>query len=73
MAYELWDVEFGNLLADFATEDAALAVVRDTVEARGADSITHLALAYEDENGDTHPIAAGLALADRAHRSVSMR
>jgi hypothetical protein len=73
MAYELWDIEFGNLMADFSTEDAALAVVREAVEARGADSITHLALAYEDESGDTHPIAAGLALADRAQRSVSMR
>lgn len=72
MAYEIWDVEFGNLLADFATEDAALAVVRDTVEARGVDSTTHLALAYEDEDGETHPIAAGAALAERAQRAIAV-
>lgn len=73
MAHELWDTEFANLIADFPTEDAALAAVRAEVEARGSNAVAHLALGYEDENGDTHPIAAGLALADRAQRSVSIR
>lgn len=73
MAYELWDAEYANLLAEFSNEDAALAAVRGEVEARGSDGVTHLALAYEDEDGETYPIAAGAALAERALRPIAMR
>ena len=73
MAYELWDAEYANLLAEFSNEDAALAVVRDEVEIRGSNGVAHLALAYEDEDGETHPIAAGAALAERALRAIAIR
>ncbi len=73
MAYELWDTEFNNLLADFSTEEEALAVVRKGVEARGVEAIAPLALGYEDEDGETHFIAAGVALAERAQRAIAIR
>lgn len=70
MAYELWDIEYGNLIADFSTEDEALAVVRKAIEVKGPDFITRLALGCEDDSGDSHPIAAGAA---RAQRAIAVR
>lgn len=64
MAYELWDQRAANLLADFETEAAALAAVRALTDQHGPD-VVHawsLALAHEDDEGETHPVAAGAAL-----------
>lgn len=66
MAYELWDVETANLVGDYDTEVAALAVVRRSIGVHGRGTVDALALAYEDSEGEAHPIAAGAALAERA-------
>ena len=73
MPYELWDVETANLVGDYATEEAALAVVHQSLQAHGPGAVAHLALAFEDAAGDTHPIASGPALAERAGRSASVQ
>jgi hypothetical protein len=70
MSYELWDTESANLLGDYPTEQEALIVVRRTALAHGSSAVSSFALAFEDEEGETHPIAAGEALLDRAHSAI---
>ncbi|MGH2534441.1 MAG: hypothetical protein ACRDJW_19405 [Thermomicrobiales bacterium] len=65
MAYELWDMETANLIGDFPTEEAALTAIRQG----GLGAVATLALAFEDEMGETHSIAVGPALAQRAQAS----
>lgn len=64
MAYELWDQHNANLLDDFESEAEAVAAVRILVEKHGPDAVCawSLALAYEDDTGETHPIAAEATL-----------
>ena len=66
MAYERWDRETANVIGDYATEDDALAIVRQSVHAFGAESAAILALAFADDEGESHPIAAGDVLIQRA-------
>lgn len=66
MAFELWDTESANIIDDFPTQESALAAVRQAIQASGPAVADHLALAYEDRTGETHPIAAGAALAELA-------
>ncbi len=44
MHYELWDTETGNLVGEYDSEDAALAVVRDAQRLHGPDALTALTL-----------------------------
>jgi hypothetical protein len=67
MTFELWDTESANIIDDFPTRESALEAVRQAMRASGPTVIDHLALAYEDREGETHPIAAGSALAELAH------
>lgn len=66
MAYELWNLESGNMIGDFSTEEAALVEVHAVVRSHGAVTVAAWALAYEDDDGETHPIAEGAVLAQRA-------
>lgn len=64
MNYELWNLETGNLVRAYDTEDAALAVARRSVEQWGRESVADLALARESR-GRTRALAEGDALAER--------
>ena len=66
MAYEVWEMRSGNLVASFGTEDDALALVRDAVEAHGEAYGLNLALIREDEAGHTTALAMAEQLLDRA-------
>ena len=66
MSYELWDTETRNLVETFETEDEALAAVRDLVAVNADVYPAALALALEDERGETTVIARGQRLAARA-------
>ena len=66
MAFELWDTESANIVDDFPTRESALAAVRQAMRTSGPAVTDHLALAYEDREGETHPITAGPALAELA-------
>ena len=70
MAYELWNRESANIVSEFDSEAAALAFVRQMVEAHGRDVVLAWALAYEDDDEETHPIAAGADLLRRADDTV---
>jgi hypothetical protein len=70
MSFELWDTESANLLSDYQTEEEALVDVLRLIQARGVDAATSLALAFEDEAGETYPIAAGATLVNRARTAI---
>lgn len=65
-AYELWDVETGNLIADYPDEDAALRAVREGVSDEGLAPWATVALARVEPGGERVPIVQGSALAARA-------
>ena len=65
--WELWDVDSGNLVADFDTESDALVLVRELI-GKGWNA-SHLSLAFEDpdvEVDDLPPGVTGDELARRA-------
>ncbi|MFN8636528.1 MAG: hypothetical protein U0893_21990 [Chloroflexota bacterium] len=66
MAYEIWEMQTGNLVASFRREREALALVRDALEAHGDTYVRSLALVREDEDGSTITVAESCALIERA-------
>ena len=65
MAYEVWEMQTGNLVASFNLEEDALALVRDAVEAHGEAYARNLALVREDEAGQTTTVATAEQLLER--------
>ena len=66
MAYEIWEVQTGNLVASFGHERDALALVRDAVKAHGEAYVGSLALVHEDESGNSTTVATSHELLERA-------
>jgi hypothetical protein len=66
MAYEIWEMQTGNLVASFGLEEDALALVRDAIREHGAQYAQTLALVREDESGRTAAVAAAGGLIERA-------
>lgn len=71
MHWELWDTETGNMVGDYATEAAALMIVRDAMRRHGTAIAATLALGaeYDDEGGaddDLPPVLHGPELISRA-------
>jgi hypothetical protein len=64
--FELWNVESGNLLGSFATEDLALAAVREAVERNGRPYGELLALGCENSRGRSKALTSGRDLVNRA-------
>jgi hypothetical protein len=71
MTYELWDTRGTNIVGAFNNECDALALVLSGIERNGPEDTNPLVLALEDEDGDTHTIAQGKELADRAPREFA--
>ena len=65
MPYALVELETGNFVGFYETEQAALEDVLDSIDRYGASSVNTLALAYSTP-GEVEPIAEGSALAERA-------
>lgn len=57
--YELIDVEDGNLIGVYRTENAALHIIRESVKRNGADALATVALGVENEMGRIVEIAQG--------------
>jgi ribulose bisphosphate carboxylase small subunit len=66
MAYEVWSVPSGSLLATYASEAEALADVRAAFAEHGEEYVRGLLLGHEDRRGRSHLIAEGEALVQRA-------
>lgn len=74
--YGLWDVESGNNLGFYPTQDAALAVVRRELRAYGKASVVTLALDRADHQGGSGLVAEGtglIVLAESAVAPVSLK
>ena len=65
--YTIWHLDTGNLIGDYPTEAAALAAVRDEIQANA--SPDQLVLQRERSRGSSELIASGTALATRAFRA----
>ena len=65
MHYDLWDVETGNYLGRYGSEEEALAVVRALVAHYGAAYADDLNLGAEDDAGNYGEPLSGAALLDR--------
>lgn len=70
--YGVWDVETGNSLGTYATEEEALAVVRELLHLNGGDYAEALDLGHRDANGVWMAIATGAALAERARTGTEL-
>lgn len=74
--YGLWDVESGNNLGFYPTQEAALAVVRQELRAYGRESVSTLALDCDVTPGGGALVAEGaglIALAEAAAPPVLSR
>jgi hypothetical protein len=76
MAFELWDMRSRNVIGGFDSEAEALAAVRQLIQDHGPSYVEDLFLGYEDDKGNSRPIAKGqrlaeLALAARQHSTVT--
>lgn len=72
MFFELLDVETGNLVGTYETEQQALAVVRRAYQLNGSDYVGSLALGYEDDDGEGEQLAAAADLLTRALADESL-
>ena len=63
MAYDLWDVESGNIVNTFETEGDALAVVRTLLDLNGPAYVQALSLGHESDDGTMRIVAEGDDLA----------
>ena len=59
MAYDLWDIESGNIVNTFETEREALAVVRTLLDLNGPEYAQALSLGFEDDDGSMRIVAEG--------------
>jgi hypothetical protein len=66
MYFELWDLSTGNMIDSFATEAAALALVRSLLATGHVGYLTDLALDVSDAHGNRAGVADGTDLAARA-------
>ena len=57
--YELWDVETGNIVGAFASEDDSVDVVRILLESYGRSYADDLTLSRRDGTGPSQIIAKG--------------
>jgi hypothetical protein len=71
MLYSLWDIETNNLIAEYATQREALAVVLRGIAEHGPRDADSLSLDVEDEQGNVTTIAYGAALADIARKEFA--
>ncbi len=69
MFFELLDVETGNLIGTYETEEEGLAVVRRAARLSGPSYVSALALGYEDDDGEGAQLAGGSDLLARASAS----
>ena len=68
--YELWDVEAGNVVGEFATQDEGLAVVQTLVESFGREYAADLTLSRRREGEPSQVIAEGDRLIEMLQRTA---
>ncbi len=71
MSFELVDLETGNFVGMYSTEEAALLDVAEMIRSSGPEAVATLALGSDEPAPDGRVIAEGPALAERAAHAVS--
>jgi hypothetical protein len=71
--FEIWDTETANLIGTYATEQAALEVVREAIATWGRLRAEALALGVTNGDGNLRGIASGAELIARATMAMSDR
>ena len=66
MTYELWDTETRNLIETFESQDEALTAARQLIAVNAQVYPGALALAFEDEDGETLVVGSGRGLEELA-------
>jgi hypothetical protein len=66
MIYELIDLETGNVLGAYESEESALRFVRDFASRNLPELLTSIALIQDDDTGRGTILSEGAALLDRA-------
>ena len=66
--YELWDVDTGNAIGSFATEDEGLEVVRTLLAAYGRGYVADLSLSRRQGTEPAQIVAIGEQLAQLSER-----
>lgn len=72
MPYELVELSTGNMVGYYETEQAALHDVLQSIRTHGEQSVTTLALGYDDPDGEGREIAVGQALAELARKAIEL-
>ncbi len=70
MLWELWDLESGNLIWAYDTEEEALQAVRGAIARHGEDFVKSWSLGCDEEDC-SHPVLEGDGLIRRSSRPVS--
>jgi len=71
MRFELVDLETGNFVGMYSTEEAALRDVAEMIRSSGPAAVATLALGSDDPAPDGRVIAEGQELAERAAQLLS--
>lgn len=66
MVFELRHLDSGKPIHQYRTEGAALAFVRDVVRVAGRERAARFTLEERDTGGQSHTLATGAALVQRA-------
>ena len=66
MVFALRHLDSGKLIHQYRTEGAALAFVRDVIRVGGRERAARFSLEERDMNGETHTLATGASLVQRA-------
>jgi hypothetical protein len=69
MSYELWDTETRNLIETFESETDALEAARQLMAVNGSVYPAALAIAFEDDQGETRLLGSGPELQRLAQTS----
>ena len=67
--YELWDIQTGNIVGSFATEDEGIEVVRTLLDSYGRAYAADLSLSRRDDDG----VARVVAMGDQLLRLIAHR
>lgn len=66
----LWDTDTNNIIRTYENERKALALVQRAIDRNGSEYSNSIALASEDDDGNTTFIAMGQELAERARMAL---
>jgi hypothetical protein len=71
MAFEVWNLATGNVIAEYATEAEALELIHRTAEAHGRQEVAMWGLTEVNDRREERTVAEGEALVERAFAVIA--